>query len=82
MVDQCPGAVNIRMPRLEVKNCPKCNEEIEIFTNEASAKCSNCGTVIYNDLLSCVQWCDYANECVGEETYNRLMEQLSQQKQE
>jgi len=82
MVDQCPGAVNIRMPRLEVKNCPKCNEEIEIFTNEASAKCSNCGTVIYNDLLSCVQWCDYANECVGEETYNRLMEQLSQEKQE
>ena len=82
MVDQCPGAVNIRMPRLEVKNCPKCNEEIEIFTNEANAKCSNCGTVIYNDLLSCVQWCDYANECVGEETYNRLMEQLSKEKPE
>ena len=82
MVDQCPGAVNIRMPRLEVKNCPKCNEEIEIFTNEASAKCSNCRTVIYNDLLSCVQWCDYANECVGEETYNRLMEQLSKEKPE
>jgi len=67
---------------MEVKNCPKCNEEIEIFSNEASAKCSNCGTVIYNDLLSCVQWCDYAKECVGEETYDRLMQQLSEQKQE
>ncbi len=82
MVEQCPGAVNIRMPRLEVKNCPKCNEEIEIFSNEASAKCSKCGFVIYNDLLSCVQWCDYAKECVGEEVYERLMQQLSEEKQD
>lgn len=82
MVDQCPGAINIRMPRLEIKNCPKCHEEVEIFTNEASAKCPKCGFVIHNDLLSCVQWCEYAKECVGEEVYERLMQQLSQQKQE
>ena len=82
MVDACPGAVNIRMPRMEIKECPKCGEEIEIFSNEASAKCSECGHVIYNDLLSCVQWCEYAKECVGEETYERLMEQLSQLPQE
>ncbi len=80
MVDACPGAVNIRMPRMEIKECPKCSEEIEIFSNEASAKCSKCGFVIYNDLLSCVQWCDYAKECVGEETYERLMKQLSEKK--
>ncbi|MFC1925302.1 hypothetical protein ACFLW2_01230 [Chloroflexota bacterium] len=79
MVDQCPGAVNIRMPRLEVKDCPKCGEEIEIFSNEASTKCSECGLMIYNDLLSCVQWCEYAKECVGEETYERLMQQLSEE---
>lgn len=82
MVDQCPGAANIRMPRLEIKNCPKCGEEIEIFTNEASAKCSKCGLVVYNDLLSCVQWCEYAKECVGEETYERVMQQLSAKKQD
>ncbi len=78
MVDACPGAVNIRMPRMEIKECPKCGEEIEIFSNEASAKCSECGQVIFNDLLSCVQWCDYARECVGDETYERLMAQLSE----
>lgn len=82
MVDQCPGAANIRMPRLEIRNCPKCGEEIETFTNEASAKCSKCGSVIYNDLLSCVQWCEYAKECVGEEKYERVMEQLSEKKQD
>jgi hypothetical protein len=81
MVEKCPGAVNIRMPRLEVRNCPKCAEEIEIFSNQASAKCSKCGFVIYNDLLSCVQWCEYAKECVGEEVYEGLMQQLSEQKQ-
>jgi hypothetical protein len=80
MVEQCPGAINIRMPRLEMKTCPKCGEEIEIFSNEASAKCLKCGFVIYNDLLSCVQWCEYAKECVGEKTYERLMQQLSEQK--
>ena len=31
------------------------------------------GYVIYNDTLSCVQWCKYARQCVGEETYERLM---------
>ena len=82
MVDQCPGAVNIRMPRLEIKNCPKCGEEIEIFSNETGGKCSKCGQVVYNDLLSCVQWCEYARECVGDEKYERLMQQLSETKQE
>jgi predicted RNA-binding Zn-ribbon protein involved in translation (DUF1610 family) len=81
MVEQCPGAINIRMPRLEMKTCPKCGEEIEIFSNEASAKCLKCGFVAYNDLLSCVQWCEYAKECVGEETYERMMQQLSEQKE-
>jgi predicted RNA-binding Zn-ribbon protein involved in translation (DUF1610 family) len=81
MVEQCPGAINIRMPRLEMKTCPKCGEEIEIFSNEASAKCLKCGFVIYNDLLSCVQWCEYAKECVGEKTYERMMQQLSEQKE-
>ena len=81
MVDQCPGASNIRMPRLEIKNCPNCGEEIEIFSNDVSAKCSKCGFVIYNDQVSCVQWCEYAKECVGEKTYERIMQQLSERKQ-
>jgi len=68
------------MPRMEIKDCPKCGEEIEIFSNEASAKCPGCGFVIFNDLLSCVEWCEYAKDCVGEETYDRLMKQLADSK--
>ena len=36
--------------------------------------CEKCGFVIYNDKLSCVQWCKYAKQCVGEEVYHNLME--------
>jgi predicted RNA-binding Zn-ribbon protein involved in translation (DUF1610 family) len=78
MVSQCPGAMNIRMPRLEIKECPKCHEEVEIVSNESSAKCSNCGFVIYNDLLSCVEWCEYARECVGDKMYEKVMKEISE----
>jgi ribosomal protein S27AE len=82
MMDQCPGSVNIRMPRLELRPCPKCGDEIEIASNDASAKCSTCGFVIYNDTVSCVQWCEYAKECVGEKTYDRIMQQLAERQQD
>jgi len=80
MMNQCPGAASIRMPRLEIRACPRCGEEIEVFSNEASAKCLKCGLVIYNDLVSCVEWCEYAKECVGEKTYKRIMQELTQKK--
>jgi len=73
MFDQCPGAAHIRTPTLEIKKCPQCGEEVEIFSNEMQVECRNCGLTIYNDLESCVQWCKYAKECVGEELYKKLM---------
>lgn len=69
---KCPGASNIRTPTIEIKKCPKCGAEVEIFSDEMRVECSNCGLTIYNDLQSCVQWCRYARECVGEERYNKL----------
>ena len=72
MFDHCPGAANIRTPTLAIKKCPQCGEEIEVFSTDVSVKCARCGFTVYNDALSCVQWCKYARECVGEETYRRL----------
>lgn len=69
----CPGSANLRTPTLSIKNCPRCGEEIEIFSDEIQATCLNCGFVIYNDFISCIKWCKYARECVGEDTYKRLM---------
>jgi NADH pyrophosphatase NudC (nudix superfamily) len=75
MPDHCPGAANLRTPTLAIKRCPNCGEEVELFSNDVSVKCSNCGFEVYNDIASCVQWCRYAKECVGTELYNRLMAQ-------
>jgi len=74
MFDHCPGAANIRTPTLTIRKCPQCGEEVELFSNDVSVKCSRCGFVIYNDIASCVQWCRHARECVGEEMYRKLTE--------
>lgn len=68
----CPGAANLRSPTLEVRTCPQCGEEIEIFSDEMKASCERCGFVIYNNIISCVRWCRYAKECVGEEMYRKI----------
>jgi hypothetical protein len=72
MFDHCPGAANIRTPTLTIKKCPQCGDEVEVFSNDVSVKCSKCGFVVYNDIASCVQWCKHARECVGEEMYLKL----------
>jgi protein-tyrosine-phosphatase/ribosomal protein S27AE len=73
MFDNCPGAAQFtRTPTLKIKKCPECGEDAEIFSTELKVNCSKCGFTIYNDLGSCIQWCKYAKECVGEEVYNSL----------
>ena len=73
MFDSCPGAAQFtRTPTLKIKKCPECGENVEIFSTDTQVKCGHCGFIIYNDLESCIQWCKYAKECVGEELYNKL----------
>ena len=38
------------------------------------------GFTVYNDTLSCVQWCKYARKCVGDEMYEHMMEIAAAQK--
>ncbi len=72
MFDKCPGAANIGTPTLSIKKCPECGKEVEVFSTDVEVMCSNCGFTVYNDLESCIQWCKYAEECVGEEQYKKL----------
>ena len=72
MFDRCPGNARIRTPTLEIRACPRCGAEVEIFSNDRVVACSECGCPVYNDIQSCVKWCRYARECVGEEAYRRL----------
>ncbi len=58
---------------LTEKVCPKCGNIIELFSVDTEVACDKCGFVAYNDTLSCVQWCKYAKQCVGEEMYEAMM---------
>ncbi len=59
---------------LNEKVCPNCGNIIEIFSIDTEVTCDKCGFVAYNDTLSCVQWCKYAKDCVGEKMYEIMME--------
>ena len=63
------------------KVCPKCGSPIEMFSIDTEMKCEKCGYVVYNDTLSCTQWCKYARKCVGDEMYEKFMAILASQKQ-
>ena len=70
-----------RTPTIAEKICPQCGSTIEVFSTDTQVACEHCGFVVHNDTLSCVQWCKYAKQCVGEEMYNHMMEIAAAQKQ-
>ena len=71
-----------RTPTIHEKICPQCGAEIEMFSIDTQVACEKCGFVAYNDTLSCVQWCQYAKQCVGEEMYAQMMEIAARNKRE
>ena len=73
MMNKCPGASLLRTPTLKHKDCPECGMEIEIFSTDKQVVCSTCGFVIYNEIASCIQHCQHAKECLGDEIYNKLL---------
>ena len=79
LMESCQGKP--RTPTIHEKICPNCGSIIELFSIDTEVSCEKCGFVAYNDTLSCVQWCQYARKCVGDETYERLMKVAQMQKQ-
>ena len=69
-----------RTPTIHEKICPQCGEIIELFSVDTEVACEKCGFVAYNDTLSCVQWCKYAKQCVGDEMYAKMMDIAALQK--
>lgn len=83
MASNCPGSSGIKgTPTLKLKNCPECGKELELFSSEMTTSCANCGFVAYNDTQTCILWCKFAKECVGEDIYNQYMEHMKQQKEQ
>jgi ribosomal protein S27AE len=69
-----------RTPTIQEKICPKCGSLIEMFSIDTQMACEKCGFIAYNDTLSCVQWCEYARQCVGDEMYEHMMQIAAEQK--
>lgn len=68
----CPGASALKTPELKIKKCPQCGGEVEVFTTDVKVKCLKCGFTVYNDLQSCIDWCNFAEKCVGKEMVQKL----------
>jgi hypothetical protein len=72
MLARCPGAERLRgTPTITEKLCPECGRIIEIFSIDTHVVC-DCGFIAYNDAQSCIKWCKYARECVGDEIYDKF----------
>ena len=70
-----------KTPTISEKVCPRCGNLIELFSIDTQVACDHCGFIAYNDELSCVQWCQYARRCVGDEMYEKLMAIAAMQKE-
>ena len=73
MLSRCPGRNNVKNLDSLLVRCPKCNEPVEIFTDEVKARC-RCGEVILRESVPvCISWCPAAEQCLGEVIDLRLV---------
>ena len=71
----CPGSKFMRQPKPEAFTCPNCNEDVEIWSDELSGRCSACGTMVMSDgTMSCLKWCAMGRDCVGDDVYDSFQE--------
>lgn len=72
---KCPGALSFSQPHPDIFNCPKCGQEVEMWSDEAKTTCSGCGeTVVRGGENNCLDWCKYAKDCVGGQVYGKYMQ--------
>lgn len=71
----CPGSSQFRQPKPESIKCPSCNGEVEIWSDEIQAICPHCKESIVRAMdTSCLDWCRYAKECVGDKSYSKYIQ--------
>lgn len=71
---KCPGSENIRVPVPEYINCTNCGKEIEIFSDELKTRCFYCKKIVFRETApSCMEWCKFAEKCIGENKYKQIM---------
>lgn len=69
---KCPGSISFTQPKPDIVKCSDCGTDVEIWSDEATGTCPACSkTMIRTETQSCVDWCKYAKECLGEEKYKK-----------
>lgn len=72
MIFKCPGQDD-RNLKAETIICPDCGYKIEIFSDELKVSCPQCKKeVLRQRLPSCLDWCEFAKQCIGVEKYKLL----------
>ncbi len=69
----CPGSKLFKQVQPEYITCPHCEHEIEMWTDELVIRCPNCHLPVRRDRgASCIDWCPFAQECIGAQKYAQL----------
>ena len=72
MTNGCPGRTTATL-RVSIHKCPKCGNEVEMFSDELKFKCKKCGEYVYKEKVpTCIEWCASARQCLGEERWRKL----------
>ncbi len=60
----CPGISEFIQPKPSYTKCPRCDAEVEIWSDENETQCPNCGLMVTKGKgQSCLDWCEQADKC-------------------
>jgi hypothetical protein len=69
MINKCQGQDD-RHIKAQMLTCSDCGYKVEIFSDEIKVSCPKCkGLVCRERLPTCIDWCKFARECIGEEKW-------------
>jgi len=75
---RCPGSSTFAQPKIELLPCPGCGGDVEIWSDEPIGTCPACGRTAMRTLTqSCMDWCKFAEECLGEAKYKQYQDMKS-----
>lgn len=70
----CPGAKRFLQPTPEEFFCTNCGGRVEIWSDEMTSECPNCGSTVSRvKEKTCLDWCASAEQCLGVMKYNKLV---------
>ena len=69
---KCPGSFGSGTPAIKIKICPLCGGEVELFSIDMKVDCPSCGQPVFNNINSCAEYCQYAEQCLGTDMYIKL----------